>query len=331
MTQKANDPIAMRVAAFRRVLQLESERGYQNQAVVGGIDRFLDRWRSDLTDVELKQLSTSLTSTLAQRNYDSLSKQQRERWAYEALAALDDQELLSLQGSAEGPATTSTTKTKRVTAKSAESVIINADSPATMLKGVGSSNASKLRELNILDLRGILYHYPSRHILVMQIARMAPGKEIAVVGSLWSAGLIRMGKGGAIQSTEAVIGDETGNIRVIWFNQPYVARYLRPGDRIIVNGYFRAYRGQPTFEANGYEVIQDDDHRITPGRLLPIYPTKKGLPQRTLRRIVTNGLRTCLPQLADHLDQGVLQRQNLLNLRDALREYHQPDSPDSKS
>ena len=50
MTQKAIDPISMRMAAFRRVLQLEAGRGHENKAVVGGMDRFLDRWRSDLTD-----------------------------------------------------------------------------------------------------------------------------------------------------------------------------------------------------------------------------------------------------------------------------------------
>ncbi|SVE28411.1 uncharacterized protein METZ01_LOCUS481265, partial [marine metagenome] len=116
-----------------------------------------------------------------------------------------------------------------------------------------------------------------------------------------------------------------------WFNQPYITRYLRPGSRITVNGYFRAYRGQPTFEGNGYEIIQDDDARLTPGHLLPIYPTKKSMPQRTLRRIIGNALAICLPRLPDPLTPGILQRQKLLDLSDALREYHQPGSPEGKA
>lgn len=330
MIQRAKDPITMRVAAFRRVLQLESERGYQNKTVVGGIDRFLDRWRSDLTDAELRRLSTSLTTTLAQRNYESLTKQQRERWAYEALAALTDQESLSLQELIEDDPAKIERDNKPIKTKPSQAQTINLESPPTMLKGVGPSNAFKLEELNIQDIRGILYHYPSRHIMVTQISQLAQGEELAIVGSLWSVGLIRMGKGGVIQSTEAIVGDETGNIRVMWFNQPYVARYLRPGNRIIVNGYFRAYRGKPTFEANGYEVVQDEEQRIIPGRLLPVYPTKRSLPQRTLRRIIDLGLTTCLPKLSDHLNPGILQRQDLLGIRDALQEYHQPISKEAK-
>ena len=329
MTQKATDPISMRMAVFRRVLQLEIERGHQNEAVVGGIDRFLDRWRSDLTDDEIKKLSTSLTATLTQRNYDSLSPQQRKRWIYEALAALNDQE--SSRETNEAPFETSNPKANLGKQRLTSSVDISLSSPPTVLKGVGSSNASKLGELNIQDVRGILYHYPSRHIVVTQIGRLSHSEETAIIGTVWSVGLIRMGRGGSIQSTEAVIGDETGNIRVIWFNQPYVVRYLRPGNRITVNGYYRAYRGQPTFEGNSYEVIRDEDASPTPGSLLPIYPTKKGLPQRTLRRIIGNALMICLPQLSDHLNQKILQRQNLIDLSEALREYHQPGSAESKA
>ena len=334
MTQKAADPISMRMAAFRRVLQLEADRGHENKAVVGGLDRFLDRWRGDLTDDEVKQLSTSLTSILAQRKYDALSLEQRERWVYEALASLDDQDAFhETNVVAEPPAPVKARATRVAKPKQPKSVPegISLESPPTVIKGVGPGIAVKLEALGIDTIRGLLYHYPSRHLAVSQIANLPQGEETAIVGSVWDVGLKRMGKGGALQSTEAVLGDETGNIRVMWFNQPYVARYVRPGNRIIVNGYFRGYRGQPTFEANGYEVVQDDDDRLAPGSLLPVYPATKGMPQRTLRRIIANALTTWLPRLSDHLPEEILKRQSLLGVADALRDYHQPGSTEAKA
>ena len=337
-TQKIADPISMRMAAFRRVLQLEAERGHENKAVVGGMDRFLDRWRGDLTDDEIKELSTSLTTILSQRKYDNLSVEQRKRWVHEALAALGDQDALretKEEQVQQPPPKLSASKTQPVRRASTLPTKsppegLSLDSAPTVIKGVGPGIAVKLDALGIKDIRGLLYHYPSRHLSVSQIANLPQGEETAIVGSVWDVGTLRMGKGGALQSTEAVLGDETGNIRVIWFNQPYVARYVRPGNRLLVNGYFRGYRGQPTFEANGYEVVQDDEDRVAPGSLLPIYPATKGLPQRTLRRIISNALGTWLPRLSDHLPEGILQRQSLLGVEGALRDYHQPGSPDAK-
>lgn len=339
LTQKTPDPISMRMAAFRRVLQLEAERGHENKAVVGGLDRFLDRWRSDLSDDELQELSTSLTATLTQRKYDSLSVKQRERWVHEALTALGDQE--AFQDTKAEPVAQQSPKPRvskpQSLAQSKPTPVksspegFSLDSAPTVIKGVGPGIAVKLKALGIRDIRDLLYHYPSRHLSVSQIANLSQGEETAIVGSVWDVRVLRMGKGGALQSTEAVLGDETGNIRVFWFNQQYVARYVRPGNRLLVNGYFRGYRGQPTFEGNGYEIVPDNEDRLAAGSLVPIYPATKGMPQRTLRRIITNALDAWLPRLFDHLPEEMRERQSLLDVAFALRGYHQPDSSESKA
>ena len=33
---------------FRNILRLEEERGFDNGAVLGGLDKFLQRWSSDM-------------------------------------------------------------------------------------------------------------------------------------------------------------------------------------------------------------------------------------------------------------------------------------------
>ena len=42
---------------------------------------------------------------------------------------------------------------------------------------------------------------------------------------------------------------------MVWFNQGFVARSLRVGERVFVTGHVRIYRSQRTLEASGYETL----------------------------------------------------------------------------
>ena len=64
--------------------------------------------------------------------------------------------------------------------------------------------------------------------------------------------------GGHRRSTEAVVGDETGNIRVVWFNQPYLARRFRPGTLLVLSGRVSVFRDARVMESPEYEEVQDD-------------------------------------------------------------------------
>ena len=90
MTLKRAPTFAQRLRDFRRVLELEAKRGYADRAVVGGLGRFLDRWRAELSEEEADSLPPALVAALAQRKYHELSTDLRERWVYEALTALGD-------------------------------------------------------------------------------------------------------------------------------------------------------------------------------------------------------------------------------------------------
>ena len=138
--------------AFRRVLQLEAERGYQNRAVVGGLDRFLDRWRGDLTDDQVKSLSSTLSSTLAQRRYGKLSLEQRERWVYEALAALGDQ--AAVEATSENQPKQAVPKSQKSRAAKSLPEGISLDSAPTVVRGIGPGIAQKLGALGIKSIRG---------------------------------------------------------------------------------------------------------------------------------------------------------------------------------
>ena len=326
MTLKRAPTFTQRLRDFRRVLELEARRAHDDRAVVGGLGRFLDRWRAELTEEEADSLPPSLTAALTQRRYHDLSPELRERWVREALTALGDHSAASEPPPKERPARA--VQPRRLTPAPAAPTL---DSPPTIVRGVGPGIAEKLKNLGVDTVRGLLYHYPSRHLAITSVSELEGAHETAIVGTVWSVSSRGFGRGAALKATEAVVGDATGNVQVIWFNQPYVARYVNNGDRILVSGYFRAYRGRPTLEAGNFEVLHEDAELLPPGSLVPVYPATKGLTQRTLRRIIGNALEAWLPRLVDPIPGSVRERQGLLSLPSALGTYHRPESAETKA
>jgi len=79
---------------------------------------------------------------------------------------------------------------------------------------------------------------------------------------------------GRRRNTEAIVGDETGNVRVVWFNNPYIARNLKTNDRIIISGRVSLFRGQYVFQSPEWEP--EESETIHTGRLVPLYRLTQG-------------------------------------------------------
>ena len=306
---------ASRLETFHRILRLEEARGYDDRAVMGGLDRFLAAWRQELEQAPQGSVLDHLTRLgVFQGDYASRTVEQRRDWAGRVLEDLS---------SAPDAAPKSKAPAYRPREPRAAPPGHSLDRPASVLPGVGPTVAAKLEKVGVQSVRDLLYHYPRRHVPIVWIRDLAPGEEQGVVGTVWEARVVSRGGPGR-QSAEAVLSDETGNLRVVWFNQPFVARSLRVGGRVFVTGHVRVFQGMPTLEGSGYETLPPDDETFRPGRLAPVYPSTEGLTQRTLRRAVRRALDEWLPRLEDHMPQEVGERQDLLHLADALAGYHYP-------
>jgi hypothetical protein len=74
---------------LRKILELEASRSYDNRAVTGGLDRFVQRWSGDMASF-LAEAAPGLVQELVQTPYASLSAGGRARWAARWLAALEE-------------------------------------------------------------------------------------------------------------------------------------------------------------------------------------------------------------------------------------------------
>ena len=176
-------------------------------------------------------------------------------------------------------------------------------------------------------MRDLVYLFPHRHNQVSKIASLRPDEEQTTVATIWEAHATRLGR--SMQGTEATVGDDTGNIRVVWYNQPYLAQRLKPGPRYVLSGQLSAYRGQRVLDSPQHEELPPDsslEPLVQPGRLFPVYPLTESITQQTLRRIVREALARSVDTVEEALPQDILRRNSLLPVRRALWQAHYPDS-----
>jgi len=291
---------------LRKVLELEQAKGYSDRAVMGGMDRFLHNLTA--SDPQL--------SPLLSLNYASLGESERAEWIREVLENLDTGKLEELP-----PAPPPTFR---------EDIERRLDAPATSVKGIKSTLAAKFKKLGVSTVRQLLYFYPRRHIDYSQrrlIAELEEGEEQTIVATVWEAAQKTSAKRKRV--TEAIVGDESGNMRIVWFNQPYLARYLRPNSRIVISGKVSSFRNRKVFESPEWEFLETDDLTHT-GRLIPVYPLTAGLSPRVARRLVKENLDQWIPRLPDFLPADIRRNAGLITLPEAIKQAHYPDSEAEK-
>ncbi|MBI4198999.1 MAG: ATP-dependent DNA helicase RecG [Chloroflexi bacterium] len=308
--------------AFQRILLLEEQRGYEDRAVSGGLDRFLARWRQEAGPEGDALLARLKAARLLEASYQELLPERRQRWvrrALECLEAPSNGPAAPVQPAGAAPARQDKTR--------AAPQPLSPDQPVAALRAYTPRLAPTLGRLGVATVHDLLYCFPRRHNTVLKVADLQPDEEQTVVGTLWEPRKVRLGR--SMEATEAAIGDDTGNIRVVWFQQPYLAQRLKPNEKYVFSGRVRVYRGRREMESPQVEDLRPGgglDDLAQPGRLFPVYPLTEGLTQRALRRLVREALGRAAPGVEEALPQELQERHQFLPVGRALWQAHYPDS-----
>ncbi|MBA7649777.1 ATP-dependent DNA helicase RecG [subsurface metagenome] len=315
----------MNVEPLRKILELECKKGYVDSAVIGGLDRFLRNWAGQAVEsITASQLLNHFNKLhLVNSNYASLTKEQRQEWVNSVLGFLARVE--------HGEGKRDEAKLIPITSRSsprarANRTVVNQsiDSPITIIRGVSSSLATKFNKLDVTTVRDLLYFFPHRHLDYSQrkpISQLTEGSEETIVANVWQAQEIRLG---GRRSTEAIVGDETGNVRVVWFNNPYLAKKLATNTRLVISGRVSLFKGRHVFESPEWELVEDKE-LIHAGRLVPLYPLTQGLRPRQVRKLMKEVVDQWAWQVADFLPSELRERQKLLELPRAISQAHFPE------
>jgi ATP-dependent DNA helicase RecG len=306
---------------------------------MGGLDRLLRRWagqaRQDITEPGAMRRFQELR--LTETDYATWDPEQRQRWIEQVLSWLEEAERAAPEArtasttreqtkdSPPSPTRRAGRSTRATLASGAQSL----DSPVTALRGVSARLGARLGKLGVHTVRDLLYFFPRRHLDRSQrkpISQLEIGEEQTLLATVWEARETNLG---GRRGTEAILGDESGNIRAVWFNQPYLARRLPTNGQVVLSGRVGLFKGQKVFESPEWELLEDGD-LIHTGRLVPLYPLTEGLHPRQVRQLVKATVDGWAERVLDFLPQEVKEHCRLLDLPQAIAQAHYPDSATSK-
>lgn len=197
-------------------------------------------------------------------------------------------------------------------------------SPITEVPGVGAATAKNLEKLGIKAVSDLLFYYPYKHLdfsVFSSIKDIRAEQTITIRGTLKTI-TSRYSFRSRLSLCEAIISDDTGSLKVTWFNQSYIKNYLKAGDEVLLAGKPTFYR-QLQLTNPIYEKVSDDTTHT--GRLVPVYHLTENVYNKTIRNLIKQVLDVA-NEVADPIPQAILKRFDLLSLPHAIRSIHFPEN-----
>lgn len=196
------------------------------------------------------------------------------------------------------------------------------------LDAVAKKLSKKLEKIGIETIYDLIFYYPFRYEKydsVSLIAELVPGQEAVVIGKVELLASRRSSRQRKYL-VEAMISDESGSIKAIWFNQPWLAKTLKAGDVIMVYGKVSGETFSPYFSSPNYERPRKNGS--APG-ILPVYPLTAGITSRQISSLVALAISRYSDVIEDFLPVQILKNNDLPDLIWAIRQIHFPDKSEN--
>ena len=197
------------------------------------------------------------------------------------------------------------------------------DNSLTELKGIGEAQIKKFSVLGLQTVGDLIDYFPRRYDDYSQLTpvnRLRPGSvSIEAVIKQAQGRYARRG----LHITEAIASDDTGSVRLVWFNQPYRADALRPGQPYFVSGpYELSYR---RFSIMNPNIELASDFPVNTARIVPVYRETKGLTSRQVRAALKQVV-PLMERLPETLPAQLVLEQQLVSYAEAIKAIHFPAS-----
>jgi len=166
-----------------------------------------------------------------------------------------------------------------------------AQTPVTVLKGVGPGLAAKLEKIGLHTLQDLLFHLPLRYedrTRITTIRDLMAGTHTNIIGEITGNQIVQ----GKRRMLLVTLNDGTGTINLRFFHFSASQK-----NNLAVGTSIRCY-GEINRGARGFEIVHpeykplDNDTQLTPVEetLTPVYPTTDGLRQISLRNLTEQAL-----------------------------------------
>jgi len=200
---------------------------------------------------------------------------------------------------------------------------IHLSSSISELPGIGGKALLDLKGLGVANVRDILFYVPYRYddfSIEKAIADLKSG-DTATIHARVREIKTRPLKNRKLKITEAFVEDDSGEMKLVWFNQPFLEKTLRPGTRISVAGVVDTKFG---FQMTS-PVHEPFGQRVHTGRIVPVYGLSGSLTMRRLRGAISSAMPAAV-ELVDWMPLHLIESLKLLRLDETIGQIHFPDS-----
>ncbi|MDB5238209.1 MAG: recG [Candidatus Kaiserbacteria bacterium] len=194
-----------------------------------------------------------------------------------------------------------------------------------------------LKRLGVITIADLLRHFPVRFEsagISTHAKNLVPGSKVTLFGTLSKLKAKKLWKSRRA-ITEGWFEDATAKVKVMWFNQPYIASYVPQDSAVKVTGTVggsaeRPYITNPEVEAVPVGMVPEGlFEREAPEevpKIFPVYPESRGITSRwffhALERVFAAGVHT---KLEDPIPMKIREQYHLPELSTALIWIHAPE------
>src|SRR3972149_3336028 len=195
-----------------------------------------------------------------------------------------------------------------------------------------------LHKLKLFSVADLLFHFPVRYSdisTVFKISDLVAGTSATVYGKV-SKLKTKKGFRSKIPMAEGEIADLSGKIKIIWFNQAYLAKMLHDGENVKLTGKVTAsksgtYLANPEFEKipnmpiDAHDTLFQKNGISNSGFSYPVYAETRGITSKWFYHAIEKILREkTLDDVEDYIPSDILKKYSLPKLKTALIWIHKP-------
>ena len=215
------------------------------------------------------------------------------------------------------------------------------DDSVQYLKSVGPKRAESFSKIGIKTIRDLLLYFPSRHLdrTTVLTAAKAYGYlmngydgELTVIGKVFDKEKKRFGKKEVLK---VQFRDETGFFECVWFHATkYFYSVFSEGEVFAISSKpDKSKYGALQFIHPDFDRLSEEEEQnfLHTGKIIPFYRIPKELKSGnigdlSLRRIISFAVENFADQAEETLPEEIVHQNNLINIRDAIRNYHFPET-----
>ncbi|MBT6819253.1 MAG: DNA helicase RecG, partial [Candidatus Magasanikbacteria bacterium] len=212
--------------------------------------------------------------------------------------------------------------------------------PVVKLNRVGKALENRLKRLGIETVQELLFYFPFRYedySKLRNIKDLQDGEQVTIKGKIELIANKRSPRKRTM-ITEAVVADETEQLKVVWFGQPFITKTLKQGDSVYLFGkvssdmfgmqmvgpaYEKAKTSPQPSPCKG-EGVSETTHTV---RIVPMYSLTSGITQKQIRFLISQII-DLADRLQDWLPGDLKEKADVMDLGEAVRAIHFPESND---